>query len=99
MSMDFDKELAEMEAPTITMKGDDGEDLTLYVLDQTMQNGENYLLVTEEGEGDGECFLLKEVSEPGSDEVSYEFVDADEELAYMSRVFQELLADTDIDLA
>lgn len=99
MSMeDMEKELASMEAPTITLKDENGEDLTVYVLDQTMQNGFNYLLVSEAGaEDEDECFLLKEVSVPGSDEVTYEFVDADEELAYMGRIFQELMADVDIE--
>ena len=91
--MDFEKEISEMEAPTITIKDENGEDLTLYVLEETMQNGVSYLLVTEEGEGDGECFLLKEVPGDSPDEATYEFVDADEELAYMGNIFRELLSD------
>ena len=45
---------------SITMQTDDGEEVTFYVLEETKINGENYLLVSDSKEEDGDCFLLKD---------------------------------------
>ncbi len=89
---DLDKMLEGMES-SITLRTDDGEEATFYVLEETTQNGETYLLVSDSKEGDGECYLLRDKSSPEDPEASYEFVDDDGELEYMSRVFEELMSD------
>lgn len=75
---------------------DSDETASFYVIEQTRINGFNYLLVTEEEEGDCDAFILKEISEEGEEEVSYEIVESEEELEYMSKIFASVLEDVDI---
>lgn len=82
----------------ITLHTDDGEELDLYVLEETKINGENYLLVSDSEEEDGECYLLRDKSKPEDEEAAYEFVDEDGELEYLSRIFSELLGDSDVEI-
>lgn len=67
-----------------------------YVVEQTRINGTDYILVTEEEEGDCDAFILKEVSGSSDGEASYEMVESEEELAYMSKIFASILEDVDI---
>lgn len=83
---------------SITMQTDDGEEVTFYVLEETKINGENYLLVSDSREEDGDCFLLKDTSSPEDPEASYEFVEDDMELDYMSRLFEELMSDLGVEI-
>lgn len=83
---------------SITMQTDDGEEVTFYVLEETKINGENYLLVSDSKEEDGECYLLKDTSDPEDPEASYEFVEDDMELEYMSRLFGELMSDLGVEI-
>ncbi len=75
----------------------DNEELLFSVLEQTTLNGVNYLLVTAEpDEEEAECFVLKEVSEKGAQEVVYDMVEDDKTLDALSGIFAELLEDTEI---
>ena len=67
----------------------DGEALECYIIEQTRINGVDYLLVTEEEEGDCEAFILKDLSEKEEEEAMYEMVE------YISRIFSEILEDVD----
>lgn len=83
----------------ITFLTEDGENVDFYVLEETRINNINYLLVTDEEEGnDGECYILKDTSKPEEAEASYEFVDNDEEIEYLFKIFSELLGDADVDI-
>ena len=82
----------------ITLINEDGEEVTLYVLEETKLNGETYLLASDPREGDGECYLLKDKSGPEDEEALYEFVDDDGELDYMARIFSELLGDLGVEI-
>lgn len=73
-----------------------GESIECYVVEQTRINGINYLLVAEEEEGDCEALILKEISKEESDDMVYEMVESEEELSYISRIFEEMLEDVDI---
>ncbi len=73
----------------------DGEALEFYVIEQTRVNGVNYLLVTEEEEGDCDAFILKDLSRENEEEAMYEMVESEEELEYISRIFSEILEDVD----
>ncbi len=73
-----------------------GESIEFYVVEQTRINGTNYLLVTEEEEGDCDAYILKEVSQEENDDITYELVESEEELEYMSRIFGEILEEVDI---
>ncbi len=72
-----------------------GESVEFYVLEQTKINGQNYLLVTEEEDGDCDAFILKELSQEEQEDAMYEMVESEEELEYISRIFGEMLEDID----
>ena len=56
-------------------------------------------MVTDSGEDeDGECYILKDVSRPDESDAVYEFVENDDELEYLFKIFTELLADTDVEI-
>ena len=83
----------------IRLQTDDGEAVDFYVLEETRINGMNYLMVTDaQEEEDGECYVLKDVSGSGDSEAVYEFVENDDELDYLYRIFTELLEDADVEL-
>lgn len=75
------------------------EDVTaeFYVLEQTRIAGITYLLVTETEDEDGEAWILKDLSADGEAEALYEIVDDDDELDAVSRVFEEMLDDVDLE--
>ena len=83
----------------IILQTDDGEEITFFVLEETRISGMNYLLVTDsEGDEDGDCYILKDVSAPEDGEAVYEFVENDEELDYLFRIFTELMEDMDVEI-
>lgn len=77
----------------IIITAEDGENIELYVVEQTRVNGKNYLLVTETEEDDAEAYILKDVSESADTDAMYEFVDDDEELNALAGVFSQLIDD------
>ena len=82
----------------ITFTGVDGDDLELFVLEGTRLGGVDYILAAEEEKGDGDCYILKDVSSSTDSESVYEIVEDEKELDYLIGVFAELLDDTDIKL-
>lgn len=74
----------------------DGEDLEVYVLEETQLSGIKYLLVCEDEEGDSDAYILKLVSEDDSDAV-YEIVEDDVEFSAVAQLFEELVGE-DADL-
>lgn len=82
---------------TVTLTAPDtGEQIELYILEQTCINNVNYLLATEKAEEDSDAWLLREVRTEGEDSV-YEFVEDETEMDAIAGVFEELLEDTDIE--
>ena len=75
---------------------DNGETVEFYVLEQTKINGYNYILVTEDEDGDCECYIMKESESPESEESTYEMVEDDNELNALAKVFAEIMEDVDI---
>lgn len=73
------------------------EEVEFYVLEQTKVNGVSYILVTDSEEDDAECLILKDISGDQSAESVYEIVEDDVELTAISRVFEELLEDVEIE--
>lgn len=71
----------------------ENETAELYVVEQTRIAGVNFLLVTEEETGDGEAFILKEVS--AAEDTMGEYTDelTDGEFEAVAAVFSELLED------
>ena len=88
-----------MQEEKITLQTEEGEAVDFYVVEETRINGMNYLMVTDsETEEDGECYVLKDVYCSEDSEAVYEFVENDDELDYLYRIFTELLEDVDVEL-
>ena len=73
------------------------QEVEFFVLEQTKVNGISYILVTVSEEGDAECWIMRDVSTEDSVESIYDFVEDEEELYAVSKVFEELLEDIDIE--
>lgn len=77
---------------------DAGESVEFFVLEQTKLNGSVYILVTDSQEDDAECLFLKETASKEDGESIYEVVEDDTELLAVSKLFEELLEDVDIEM-
>lgn len=88
------------EEKKITLVTDDGGAVDFYVLEETRINGMSYLLVTDAADDDeeGECYILKDLSESDDADALYEFVEDDNEIDYLYKIFSELLEDADVDI-
>lgn len=84
----------------ITLTNEEGEEIIFYVLEETRINGMNYLLVTDSTDEDeeGECYILKDMSKQNEEEALYEFVEDDNEIDYLFKIFSELLDGADVDI-
>ena len=69
-----------------------GEEVEFQVVEQTRVNNINYLLVTE-GEDEETAYILKDLSEDTDTEANYEILEDDDEIGYVSKIFEELLED------
>lgn len=74
------------------------ETVEFFVLEQTQINGAVYILVTDSEEDDAECMILKDTSAAEDAESVYEIVEDETELLAVSKVFEELLEDVDIEM-
>ena len=82
---------------SIKMLSPDGEVLSFYVVEQTRINNINYLLV-EDADDEGEAYILKETSSDSmAQESVFEFVEEDNEFEALSKVFEALLDDIDLE--
>jgi len=77
---------------------DQSETEEFFVLEQTRISGDTYLLVCDSEEGDAECLILKDISAESDQDSIYEIVEDDTELNAVSKVFEELLEDVDIEM-
>ena len=77
---------------------DTDETVDFYVLEQTKINGCSYILVTDSEEDDAQCLILNENSVTDDKDSIYDIVEDDTELLAVSKVFEELLEDVDIEL-
>ena len=75
-----------------------GDSVEFFVLEQTKINGASYILVTDSQEDDAECLILKEGESQDAKESVYEIVEDDVELQAVSKVFEELLEDVEIEM-
>ena len=90
------------ELETIVITFDDGEEVEFFVLEQTALMGVNYYLVApaeDDGEEEGECYILKEnVDEKDEEYGMYAFVEDEKELDVLFPIFEELLEDSDMEV-
>lgn len=81
----------------IVFTDDDGNEIEMFVLEETRINNVNYILVTDDNESDeADAYILKDISNDGDEEAVFEMVDEDAELEYIGKIFSELLEDVDI---
>lgn len=81
----------------IVIKDDENNEIELYVLEETKINGAFYILTTDaEDDEDGECYILKDVSKQEDENAIYQFVENDDELNYVGKIFAELMDDTEV---
>ena len=71
---------------------------TFYVLDTATLAGRNYLLVTDEEEGDGIALVFREEAGEDGSEPVYEIVEEDRELDGVLTLFADTLNELGIDL-
>ena len=86
-----------MEKVRFTFGDGSGED-EFFVLEETKINGSAYILVTESQEDNADCLILKEISQPQQADSVYEIVEDEMELLAVSKVFEELLEDVNIEM-
>ena len=83
----------------ITFNLDDAQETAeFFVLEQTKMAGVNYILVTDSAEETAECLILKDMSGAEEAESIYEVVEEEAELLAVSRLFEELLEDIEIEM-
>ena len=82
-----------MEDDKIVMIMEDGSEQEFTILEQTVYNGSSYILVTDAPDDeDGECYIMKDVSDPDDDEAVFESVEDDAEFDAVMGLFEEMLS-------
>ena len=80
----------------VVFKSEDGENLEFHIVEQTTINNIRYILATDVMD-DEVAYILKETfSDSAKEESVFEFVE--DELDAISKVFEQLLDDIDIEL-
>ncbi len=80
----------------IRLEAEDGQELEFYVEEQAKVSGCSYLLVSDSQEDEAQAYILKDTSREDSETAQYEFVEDEEELEAVSRIFEEMLEETDL---
>ena len=75
-----------------------GDSVEFLYWNRQRSNGASYILVTDSQEDDAECLILKEGESQDAKESVYEIVEDDVELQAVSKVFEELLEDVEIEM-
>lgn len=81
---------------------EDGEEVEFFIIEQTRVSNKDYLLVAEtsedlDGEDEVNAMIVKDISSPEDEEAVYEFLEDENEMEIVSKIFEELLEDTEID--
>lgn len=80
----------------ISFKPNGEEEVEFYVLEQVRLNGYNYLLVTEDAEGDGIGYIMKDVAGAEDKESVYVMVEDDVEMDAVAEMFEDMLDDVEL---
>ena len=84
----------------LTFLTDDNENVDFFIIEETRVNGVNYLLVTDsenEEDEEAEAYILKDTSSAEETEAVYEFIEDENELDCIGKVFTELLDDIELE--
>ena len=88
-----------MENNRISFLSEDGENIEFSIIEETKINGISYILVTDSFEGeDGECYIMKDISNGDSEDANYIFVEDENELDSVFEIFEKMMNDDDIDI-
>ena len=82
-----------MKDSIIKLTDDEGNVSEFFLIEETRINGSGYILVTESDDEEADAYILKDVSDPDSEEAEYVFVDDENELDAVVPVFSEILED------
>jgi len=74
-----------------------GEKLEFFVIEETRINGVNYILVSESEDDEADAYILKDTSAESDEDAAFEFIDDENELEAVGKVFAELM-DEDTEL-
>ena len=86
-----------MKNDMVSFLSEDGENIKLSVLEETKINGISYILVTDSFDGeDGECYIMKDISNGDSEDANYIFVEDENELDSVFEIFEKMMDDIDI---
>ena len=67
-----------------------------YIIEETRLAGVSYILVSDSREDEAEAWILKDISDPASEEAEYVFVEDREELDAVVELFDGILEDVDL---
>lgn len=97
---DLFDEVDEMEFETVTMTGEDGEEVEFSIIDNVAFGGERYLLVVETeliDDDETEALILREAS-INTDDVTYELVEEDVEFDRIADLFAQKGDDYEVEI-
>lgn len=97
---DLFDEVDEMEFETVTMTGEDGEEVEFSIIDNVAFGGERYLLVVETelmDDDETEALILKEAA-INTDDVTYELVEDDAEFDRIADLFAQKGDDYEVEI-
>ena len=80
----------------VVFTGEFGESMELYVLETTRLQGIDYYLASDVEQGDGNCYILKELPSRDGEDPLYEIVSDEGLLDYLASIFGEQMDDADI---
>lgn len=89
------------ESSVISFVDEEGHEVDFYILEETRINGKDYILVADtlDEDKEAEAMILVDTSGEDAKEAVYEIVDNEEELYSVSKIFSELMDDTNIELS
>jgi uncharacterized protein YrzB (UPF0473 family) len=85
-----------MEEGQIILTAEDGSEEVFFVLEEVKITGRTYLLVAESMEDKADALILKQVED--GETLQYEVLSDEREIAIISKYFEELLEDIDLEL-
>lgn len=77
---------------------EDGTETELYVEEQTRINGRDYLLVSDSLDEEANAYILKDMSDATDLNARYVMVEDEVELEAVSRVFEQMMDDVQIEM-
>lgn len=83
---------------SIKVYNEDGEEVELYIIEQTQVAGNTYLLAVEDEDSEESDMWIFKQSGTGEEEVFYETIEDERELEAVAKVFEAMLEDCDIEL-